>query len=528
MATPQEYLDLVAAVNVSHSPALTLQLQKMLEAQPELADTNPKNPVVYQHHNTVMPSWPANFVFPRSEAELVKALDDRKNAYTSFRAMGDGYGFANAAATTGCLVRMAGMNDLLELQAENFRTDFDLDEDEYVRFEGGITVGKLNDALSATGRTMIQQPGFKDLTVVGCSGAGGHGSGFGIPGISGFIRALELVGFDANKNVKVRRIEPTNGMTDPAKYAAWKAKQPNPALYELVQDDVLFHSARCAQGHLGIISAATLQVTQKFQLKEDRWISTWAEAWPQVQQMMTNPSVHSVHVWINPYVTTKPSPTVLITRLTKTGQPPWGIRGLGILFGGKNVGTDLAALAAHNQPQKLGGATDFALSLCAKMDVVLRSTEAMDFGPPNELAVNAASMGFDASRADEVMQKLIPQLEAWKAMNNCVTSPIGMRWVAKSEDFLSPQYGRDTIMLEMPILAGTPNAVQTLDLYANFMMDTFGARPHWGQQNPMTKAQFAKNYADGLPKFLSAFKTLNPLGLFDGPLTKQLGLRELV
>ena len=28
-------------------------------------------------------------------------------------------------------------------------------------------------------------------------------------------------------------------------------------------------------------------------------------------------------------------------------------------------------------------------------------------------------------------------------------------------------------MLEMPILKGTPNAVETLDLYTNYMMDTF-------------------------------------------------------
>ena len=518
MATPQQYLDLVAAVRAMPSPALTLQLQQMLEAQPELADTDPKDPNRYHHHNTVMAQWPANFIRPRTEDDLVAMLEARKNSYPSFRAMGDGWGFANAAQTAGCLVQMSSMNDLLPLEAENFKDD--IDEDGYVRFEGGVTFGKLNDALALTNKTVCQQPGFRELTVAGCASTGGHGSGLELYGIAGYVEAVELVNFDAQKNVRVMRIERTNGLTDPAKYAATH----DPKRYLLRQDDTLFHAARCAQGHLGIISALTLRTREKFVLQEDRWLSTWDEAWPQVQQMFTNPSVHSVHVWINPYLTTHASPTVLITRLTRTGQPPWGVRGIGILFGGKSVLTDLAGGLLGNNP---GPGIDSALGLCAKMGVRLRSTEALDFGPPNTLAVNAASLGFDASRADEVMKQLVPQLAAWKQTHNLVTSPIGMRWVKASEDFLSPQYQRDTIMLEMPILLGTANPQQTLELYANFMMDTFEGRPHWGQQNPMTRSQFQKNYQAGLASFIAAFKELNPLGLFDGPLTAQLGLRAI-
>jgi len=315
----------------------------------------------------------------------------------------------------------------------------------------------------------------------------------------------------------VMRIEPTNGFTNPARYAASHDAQD-----VLVQDDTLFHAARCGQGHLGVVSALTLQVRPKFTLKEDRFMSTWDQAWPRVQQLFANPTVHSVHVWINPYITSGTSPKVLITQLTRTGQPPSGLRGVGILLGGHNVVTTIAGGLLGPNP---GPGIDAALAMCAKMNTWLKSTDALDFGPPNELAVNAASVGFDAARGDEVMQALLPKLEQWRQHGNRVTSPIGMRWVKASEDFLSPQYQRDTIMLEVPILKGTDKAVETLDLYTNFMMDTFDGRPHWGQQNPMTRAQFEKNYAAGLPSFKQAFAQLNPLGLFDGPLTAQLGLR---
>jgi hypothetical protein len=192
--------------------------------------------------------------------------------------------------------------------------------------------------------------------------------------------------------------------------------------------------------------------------------------------------------------------------------------------------TDLAGGLLGNNP---GPGIDSALAMCAKMDVRLKSTDALDFGLPNDLAVNAASLGFDASRGDEVIKQLIPQILAWKNDGLVFTSPIGMRWVKASEDFLSPQYQRDTIMLEVPLLKpvvghDTSKNVEALNRYANLMMNDFEARPHWGQQNPMSAAQFAANYATGIPSFIKAVKRFNPSGVFDGPLTAQLGLRALV
>ncbi|MDP2274083.1 MAG: hypothetical protein Q8N23_36015 [Archangium sp.] len=34
-------------------------------------------------------------------------------------------------------------------------------------------------------------------------------------------------------------------------------------------------------------------------------------------------------------------------------------------------------------------------------------------------------------------------------------------------------------------------------------------------------------YGSAVPRFLSAYRTLNPNGFFDGPLARQLGLRDL-
>lgn len=538
--TPQEYVDAVAALKVQPGNlALKNTVDKALKDYPELGDARANDITRYYRNNTVMDVWPQRFLHPTDEASLIAALEQVKATYKSFRAFGDGYGFANANATTGCLVRTGLMNKGLPLEAENFRSDLpdDFNEDDYVRVQGGINFEQLNDILEATGRAVIQQPGFGKLTVAGCSASGGHGSGIGLYGIAGYVQAIELVNFDANMNVRVVRVEPSNGITNPAKYAAAHAD----GKHFLKQDDTLFHAARCAQGHLGVVSAITLKVRTRVVLREDRYMSKWDDAWAALPGLFSNPETHSVHVWINPYTADgSANPSVLVTHLTTTTDtgPNLTPRGFGILFGGPGIATDLAnMLMAFGQAGTtnagLASAVNSALTACAAMDVRRFSDVALDFGAPNNFAVSAASMGFDAARANDVVKALIPEIASWRANGNIVTSPIGMRWVKASEDFLSPQYGRDTVMLEMPVLnksIGNDNskAKETLNLYANFMMNKYGARPHWGQQNPMTRQQFEANYgAAAIGSFVKALKVLDPLNMFDGPLSKQIGLRDI-
>jgi hypothetical protein len=156
------------------------------------------------------------------------------------------------------------------------------------------------------------------------------------------------------------------------------------------------------------------------------------------------------------------------------------------------------------------------------------SIEALDFGAPNSLPVSAASMGFDAGQVPATVAGLTHQVAAWAQTGNWCSSPMGLRWVRSSDDWLSPQFGRETVMLELPVLKGTPNAGATLNLYANYMMDSWGARPHWGQHNPMNRARFEAVYGPtAVAKFATAFKNLNPHGFFDSPLTRQIGIREI-
>ena len=510
---------------VRQEPDIVNQAKPTLVLDPVFAPTyRVAHPGVgYQHHNTNMP-MPRNIVHPTNLDQLLAVVQDAGNRRRGLKAMGNGWGFANAAFTPDWLVECDLLNDVLPLEADLFLSTAP-PADSLVRFEAGITIEKLNAALATQGRTLLQQPGFGGLSYMGCASAGGHGSGLSIQGMSSQIEALELVTLDDQNRARVLRIERTAGLSDRVK---WRQRYPD-ARFDLAQDDGLFHAARCGQGNLGIIFAVTVRTQPAFFLEETRILTTWGQGWPDVQQWLVDPAIHSVHVWINPYlVNGKTDPTVLITRLSKTtATKPSGMRGLGVLLGGMNPFTELVRLLVSVAPQAIPYLMDTALSSCVATNVVMPSTEALDFGAPNTIPVHAASLGYDAARTAEVFPALIAELNEWTRSNQWVSSPIGMRWVKGSQDYLSPQYGRDTVMLEVPIMKGTPNAVDTLTRYANYMMDRWAARPHWGQQNPITRTRFTYVYGDAVGKFIPSYRALNPNGLFDGPLSLQLGLREI-
>jgi hypothetical protein len=73
-------------------------------------------------------------------------------------------------------------------------------------------------------------------------------------------------GKEPTDGVYFYRIEPKNGITDPAKY-----KDP---LVQLIQDDDCFYSAICSMGCFGVIYSVVFEVMQMYWLEETRMETT--------------------------------------------------------------------------------------------------------------------------------------------------------------------------------------------------------------------------------------------------------------
>jgi L-gulono-1,4-lactone dehydrogenase len=102
---------------------------------------------------------------------------------------------------------------------------------------------------------------------------------------------------------------------------------------------------------------------------------------------------------------------------------------------------------------------------------------------------------------------------------------MGLRFVSRAAAHMSPAYGRDTCMIEIPTLEGTPHARATLRAYHDHIFERCGGRPHWGQVNDMPPERLEQLYP-ALPAFLESYRVLNPKGFFDNAFTEQLGLRQ--
>jgi hypothetical protein len=185
----------------------------------------------------------------------------------------------------------------------------------------------------------------------------------------------------------------------------------------------------------------------------------------------------------------------------------------------------------ENAPRAIPGVLHSALTATAPPGdpPVLPCYEALNFGSPNEIDVEAAACAVPASRTVEAADALIAFFQERAEKDHAyITSPLGLRFVKAAEAHLSPQHGRDTCMIEAPFLRGTDFAFETIDAFHDLLFKHFEGRPHWGQVNRrMNKERLRALYRESLPRFLEAFGALDPLGLFDAPFSEQMGFSEL-
>jgi hypothetical protein len=475
----------------------------------------------YNRHNLHMPERPARVASPDTLAELLTTLQAAADAWQPIKAIGDGYGFANTGFTKGTLLPMVGnLDTILTVDTSVLRDG--VNAGELLAFEAGATIGQLNAHLWQRKLALRNQPGFERLTFVGVMSSGGHGSGIWTGPLSAQVRSLHMVTVDKNRRVVQMRVEPTEGITNKAKH---DAKYPK---IELVQDDAIFNSCTCAMGCLGVIYAATIVVRPAFNIRETRRKLRWADVRAKLPQLLAEQGpgkrLHSIEVWVNPYQVEGEVHCVLGER-EETTEAPHGHRGLGIEWGGVEALYRVLAWWMKNNPETMPALIDAALDATQSSNVVLHGPDGLNFGGPNHAPVVAASGGIPAAEIGAQADKLIGFFQEHRRVEGgSITSPIGLRFVKGARAHLSPSFGRDTCMIEVPILEGTPKARGTLRAYHDFIHQNFGGRPHWGQINDMPGARLEGLYPE-LPLFMESYRVLNPKGFFDNAFTEQMGFR---
>jgi hypothetical protein len=156
-------------------------------------------------------------------------------------------------------------------------------------------------------------------------------------------------------------------------------------------------------------------------------------------------------------------------------------------------------------------------------------------------------------------QDAVPnKLNGGKGKNVFFPVPMGIRFTASSEHYLSPEYDRKTAMIEVPLpiydglsakpLQGLPSltfgenrdhvivpALRQLHNHLVFTGDPgdpdFDARPHMGKHNEVGRDWLEANYArfesDGdETAWMDVYRRFNQFGTFDNEFTDQLGISQ--
>lgn len=524
---------------------------------------------------------------PTDLPSLVALLEHACTQQTSLRFVGAARSLSRAPqpAANGTLVATCEYGRELALETDTLRAG--VDPQGLYRAEAGRVLADVLIDLTASNRALADMGSGDFQSLVGALSTSTHGSGISHPAVPGLVRSLDVVTFDAHGNVVKRRIEPAGGITDPQKFAAhhqgdglvlvqdddqfasWIVSLGclGP-IYSLVIDVVptyWLHETRTSQWW------SDVKQSLDHDLANVDYYEILISSWPELDG-------------------DKPDHRCLVTRrnlVTDSAQQhvsggrPESMALVQTELGRIAAAVDLAfsirnPLARVSKMLHEGvSATQVAAYtdkwfeiLLLRMDVNADSAEIgiplQRIGPnhvdPSNAIAAAECILAHASANQTRMRVLLGDhtypfesafetlCQAWReaALH---TSPISLRFVREERAFMSMQVDTPSCMIEMPMPGVDaydarmreqhPLSTKELRLYEAYvagrmqlfetieadLLARFGARPHWGQKNFMDWTKVEQVYP-AAARWRSVYEQANHQGVFDNPLTDQLGISK--
>jgi hypothetical protein len=324
----------------------------------------------------------------------------------------------------------------------------------------------------------------------------------------------------------ILRIENADGPSDPQKFSAKYGETRS-----LIQEDSTFYALGVSLGSIALVYSVIIEVVPAFWLEEVRTTTTW-EA--EKEKLRAGEILKHIHyeLLLNPYAIGGQH-TCLVTIRTPTPKPS----GLPIDRTHRNFFEELLAslgpitgailrLIFNSKPLDTPKNIDTAIKNLANKDgYTNKSYKVFNIGKANDLPALSAEYAVatdDGTFIDAVDAVLNVAAAAAADGQIYQSGPIAVRFVKQTEFLLSPQYKRNTAMIEVIAAEGTTGAPEMLYRYEE-AVDDFTGRPHWGQLNHLAEDQVASMYP-ALAEWRQVRNRLDPEGRFDGPLTRRAGL----
>jgi FAD binding domain-containing protein/D-arabinono-1,4-lactone oxidase len=469
-------------------------------------------------------AFPLNIFRPTTLVEVVAIVKRAESENRKVRAVGSGHSFSDIALTDDFLIDTHGLKKVLRLDTETLKAG--VQTSTLVEVECGITIADVNDRLDEMGLALINMGAHTAQTVVGALSTSTHGSGIGLGSAASFVRSIVVVGSEGT----VYRIEPADGITDPGKF---KSKHGD---MELRHDDDWFKSVVIGLGCMGVVYSVTIAVREKYWLRETRTLSKWGQVKADLLKGEVLRENRHYEVLVSPYKLNGDH-TCLVTARSETPEPrhpspekdnrsPLSVgfsflpRPLIRLFG------KLESLKLRLLPGSAPRTIENSLKALVDEEYIAKSYRVLDLGAPNYVAGYSSELALDVAdhsyiAAAEKIIEIAGRNRNTKKIYHTV--PFSLRFVAKHDLYLSMMYGRDTCMIEVPMIDPTNGGMEILRDIEEGLLE-LGARPHWGQVNylPGGISLIRKMYPM-LDKWLAVRRTLNSRGTFNNNFSQRCG-----
>ncbi len=432
---------------------------------------------------------PADFVRPRDEEALARAVTRAATKGMRVRAHGAGHSFTPVAVTDGLRVDLEDMAGLEAIERRH-------DGTARVTVRAGTHLYHLHHLLAAHGLAMANLGDIDRQTIAGAISTGTHGTGLAFTGLAGMVCGVRLVTADGT----VRSVSVDDAPGSPERE--------------------LFEVARLGLGVVGVLTAVTLEVVPAFWLRANERPDR-LEAFLEDPDAYARSADHAELYW---FPGTHNVLTLRNERLSPDEAAQWGTdqsglkgrlrllrqeaRGLvddelmsnGLFELANRLSTAAPGLTAginRFSSRALGARERVAPSyqvFCRKRRVRFRE---------QEYAVPRAAVG-----------DVVRELDAWhRRTGEPVPFPVEVRFAAPDDVWLSTARERDTAYVAVHQYLRMPYR-RWFDAAEQIFIAAEG-RPHWGKMHRRTGAELAVHYPLG--DVARVRHAVDPDGVFGSP-----------
>lgn len=553
----------------------------------------------------------------QSTDELKNLIEYAAKNDKKVRAVGSGHSHSEAAKPDKTFTNIKSFSGKLDQKwirksSDSFWSKSGINRSHLVRLGAGTILRDLNrNILTEKGLGLPNMGAWDGQTLAGAINTSTHGTGLNLGTLADLVQSVEIATVVESEHekgipyVRLLRVEPSEGITDPTKFAKDTSKHS----MGLIQNDELFRSIVVGYGCMGIVYAYTLEVRESYWLEEESELMDWntlksklspsasenkAEA---VENFITKDHTRHFHFLLNVAADQVPdnrikndehegpnNPACLVYRhkITQPKDEPsnWGkepfqrydsrwpperrktsTRDFLKVIGNKphplkpNKGkakqlhNNFFSIEADKAPfVKKRTKTAWYIALRR-----LRDRDKPNPRPPSipatttEVAIPLDQLvdAIDAVRdkiADIKQENPIPNKSAdGQGRKVFFMVPMGVRFTDSSDQFFSPEFGRKTAMIEIPIpvsegktkanlRTNVPTLTQdelrehvaepALEKIEDVLVKEFNGRPHMGKHNSIN-ANSSRRYMRPqhiYPKYdewKTAFNYFNKFGTFE-------------